>query len=60
MPLDISVGETLILKKGHPCGVNLWEVVRVGADFKLKCTGCGRLVMISRSELEKKVKKIEK
>ena len=57
MPLDIKVDEILRLKKKHPCGSDLWEVLRVGADFKIKCTGCGHVVMLSRVDLEKKVKK---
>ena len=40
--MDIHVGDTLVMKKTHPCGSNRWEVLRIGADFKLRCTGCGR------------------
>ncbi len=57
MPLDINVGDILTLKKTHPCGSNSWEVLRAGADFKLKCTGCGHLIMIPRVKLEKSIKK---
>jgi hypothetical protein len=46
------------LKKGHPCGTNEWEIIRTGADFKLKCKGCGRIVMVPRKTFEKSVKKI--
>ncbi len=53
-----KLGDKLVLKKGHPCGTNDWEVVKLGADIKLKCTGCGRLVFIPRIELNKKIKKI--
>ena len=53
-----KLGDRLVLKKGHPCGTNDWEVVKLGADIKLKCTGCGRLVFIPRIELNKKIKKI--
>ncbi len=55
---NYKLGDRLILKKGHPCGTNDWEVVKLGADIKLKCTGCGRLVFIPRIELNKKIKKI--
>lgn len=47
-------------KKGHPCGSSTWEVIRLGADIKIKCTGCERIVMIPRSKFEKSVKKIVK
>lgn len=48
------------MKKGHPCGSNEWEVIRVGADIKIKCCNCGRIVMLERSKFEKSVKKILK
>jgi hypothetical protein len=48
------------MKKGHPCGANEWEIVRLGADLKLKCVSCGRLVMMSRVDFNKKVKKVIK
>ena len=56
--MNYNVGDIVILKKGHPCGINQWEVIRVGADFKLKCTGCGRIVMVPRKSFEKSVKKV--
>lgn len=56
--MNYNVGDIVILKKGHPCGTNQWEVIRVGADFKLKCTGCGRIVMVPRKAFEKSVKKV--
>ena len=52
--MDIRVGDILVLKKNHPCGACRWEVLRIGADFKLRCTGCGREVMGAR------IKKIER
>lgn len=54
----IEKGYILILKKGHPCGTNRWEVIRTGADVKLKCTGCDRVVMIDRPTLNKRIKKV--
>lgn len=54
----IDIGTTVIMKKGHPCGENLWEVIRLGADIKMKCLGCGRIVMLPRVEFNKKVKKV--
>ena len=46
------------MKKQHPCGSREWEVLRVGADFRLKCLGCGHQIMIARKLLEKNVKEI--
>lgn len=54
------VGNIVEMKKGHPCGKNVWEIERLGADIKIKCLGCGRLVMIPRIEFNKKIKKIIK
>lgn len=54
----VNIGTKVIMKKGHPCGENLWEVVRIGADIKIKCTKCGRIVMLPRIEFNKKIKKI--
>ena len=56
----VEVGTIVTMKKGHPCGANEWEVVRVGADIKLKCTNCSRLIMMPRIEFNKKLKKIVK
>ena len=53
-----TVGTQVIMTKGHPCGTNLWMVVRLGADIKIKCVNCGRLVMIPRVEFNKKISKI--
>ena len=51
-------GMKVVMKKKHPCGANEWRIVRTGADFKLECMGCGRLVMLSREAFTKGVKKI--
>ena len=48
------------MKKGHPCGANEWEIVRLGLDIKIKCTNCGRIVMIPRIEFNHKLKKVLK
>ena len=45
-------------KKSHPCGGKLWEIVRTGADYKLRCLTCGRIVMLTPDELKKRVKRI--
>jgi hypothetical protein len=57
-PLPLHLGDVLRLKKPHPCGDNRWEVLRVGADIRLRCLGCGRLVLIARPELERRVREV--
>ena len=54
----LKKGSVLVLKKGHPCGKNLWEIIRFGAVCKLKCLGCQREVLMNRMDLRKKVKKV--
>lgn len=57
--MDISVGDVLVMKKQHPgCGSDRMKVMRVGADFKLTCMGCGRTFMTPRSKCEKKIKTV--
>ncbi|ANZ57380.1 DUF951 domain-containing protein [Fructilactobacillus lindneri] len=46
------------MKKSHPCGTNRWEIIRMGADIKLECRGCGHVVMMTRRQFEKRMKKI--
>lgn len=55
---DIKLGSKLVLKKGHPCGANEWEIIRFGAICKLRCLGCGREVLMNRMDLKKRVKKV--
>lgn len=56
--MDIKVGDTLQMKKKHPCGADTFSVLRIGMDFKIKCLGCGREVMTPRARVEKNIKKI--
>ena len=56
--MDIQVGNIVRLKKKHPCGSFEWEVLRTGADFSLKCTGCGHQIMIARRLVEKNLREI--
>lgn len=59
--MEYQIGNIVQTKKQHPCGSKLWEITRVGVDFKLKCLGCGHIVMIERPKaLKMIVKKIEK
>ena len=55
---NYKIGTKVMMKKQHPCGTNEWEIVRVGADIKIKCINCGRNVLIPRIEFNKKLKKI--
>lgn len=56
--MDVQVGDVIRVKKPHPCGGNLFDVLRVGMDFKIKCQGCGREVMLPRTKIEKNIKRI--
>ena len=56
--MDVQVGDTLELKKTHPCGSHRWTVLRAGMDFRLRCEGCGHELMLPRSRVEKSIKKI--
>ena len=58
--MDIQVGDIVRLKKKHPCGSFEWEVLRIGADFRLKCTGCGHQIMIPRKQVEKNIKNVKR
>ena len=58
--MDIAVGDTILTRKKHPCGASSFEVLRVGMDFKIRCTGCGREVMLPRAKIEKNIKKVVK
>lgn len=59
--MEYNVGDIVRTKKQHPCGSKLWEITRIGVDFKLKCQGCGHTIMIERPKALKIItKKIEK
>ncbi len=57
---EYGLGDIALMKKQHPCGSNEWEIVRLGADIKIKCCGCGHMVMLQRAKFNKSVKKIIK
>jgi len=54
--MEISLGDVVQLRKAHPCGGYVWEVVRLGADIGIRCRQCGRRVLLPRREFEKRVK----
>ena len=58
--MEYELGDIVKLKKPHPCGSQEWEILRVGADFRMKCMGCGHQIMIARKLVEKKTKEIRK
>lgn len=60
MPDKYALGDIVEMKKQHPCGSKQWEIVRTGADFRIKCVGCEHQVMLARTKFEKSVKKIIK
>ncbi|MBR6020149.1 MAG: DUF951 domain-containing protein [Lachnospiraceae bacterium] len=54
--MDIRLGDILRMKKGHPCGGNEWDVLRIGMDFRLQCRKCGRMIMVPRKLAEKNLR----
>lgn len=58
--MEYQVGDIVKLKKPHPCGSHEWEILRVGADFRLKCTGCAHQIMVPRALVEKNTRGLRK
>ena len=58
--MDIRLGDTLVMKKPHPCGEKRWQVLRTGAYFRLRCLGCGHELMIPRQKAEKNIRSVER
>lgn len=52
----ININDIIEFKKPHPCGGKQWKVIRIGVDFKLECTTCGRVIMIPRVDVMKRIK----
>ncbi len=58
--MNYEIGDRVRTKKQHPCGSKVWEITRVGVDFKLKCEGCGHVIRLPREKALKAItKKIE-
>lgn len=57
MITEFQLGDRVLMKKPHACGSSEWQIIRVGADVKIKCLGCGRLIMMERAEFLKRAKK---
>ncbi len=58
--MEYNLGDIVKTKKMHPCGNNLWKIVRIGVDFKLKCLKCNHIIVLPREKALKAItKKIE-
>lgn len=55
---EFGLNDVVQMKKPHPCGENRWKIIRMGADIRIKCEGCGHSVMLSRKDFVKKLKKV--
>ena len=55
---ELQLGDLVQMRKTHPCGSDKWTVIRVGADIKIRCSGCGRIVMMDRADCTKRMKKV--
>lgn len=55
---DVRLGDVVQMRKAHPCGSDRWTVIRTGADIKIRCLGCGRIVMLDREAFFKRRKKL--
>ncbi len=60
MSMLYEIGDIVQFRKKHPCGSSEWEILRVGSDFKLRCTGCGHEIMVKRAMVEKNTKNLKK
>ena len=58
--MDIQLGDIVTMKKAHPCGEKRWLVLRTGADFRLRCLGCGHEVMVQRGKIEKNIRVVDR
>ena len=56
--MNVQLGDILVMKKAHPCGEKQWRVLRTGADFRLRCLGCGHEIMVPRFKAEKNIRSI--
>lgn len=54
-PIPFRVGDRVELRRPHPCGGRAWDVDRLGADLGLRCTTCGRRVLVERRAVERRL-----
>jgi hypothetical protein len=57
MDKEFKLDDIVMMKKKHPCGNDLFRIIRVGADIKIKCTECSRVIMMPRIDFKKRMKK---
>ncbi|RQD68907.1 MAG: DUF951 domain-containing protein [Tindallia sp. MSAO_Bac2] len=57
--MQLNPGDRVTLKKPHPCGSKEFDILRTGADFRIKCVGCGHEIWITRPNLERRIRKVE-
>jgi hypothetical protein len=57
---EVRLGDVVRMRKPHPCGSSEWQVVRLGADIGIRCGGCGRRVLLPRSQFMRQVKALVK
>ena len=58
MTEEIRLGDVVQTRKKHPCGSDQWTVIRIGADIKIRCHGCGRIVMLDRDSFLRRRKAV--
>lgn len=56
--MEYNINDIVVMKKVHPCGSSEFRITRLGADIKIMCTKCGRVIMLPRIEFNKKIKKV--
>ncbi len=56
--IKFNTGDTLLMKKQHPCGCDIFTVLRIGSDIRIKCTGCGHDIVVAREKIEKNIKAV--
>lgn len=56
--MNVNIGDRVEMKKQHPCGGNIFTILRIGMDFKIRCEKCGREVMVPRNKIEKNIRRI--
>ncbi len=56
-PLELKIGDVVQMRKPHPCGGDIWRIVRVGAEIGIRCTTCDRRVLLPRATFERRIKR---
>ncbi|MCL2497299.1 MAG: DUF951 domain-containing protein [Symbiobacteriaceae bacterium] len=56
--MEYYIGDIVKMRKSHPCGNDLWEITRVGLDFRIRCQKCAHSVMLPRQQFARQVKAV--